>query len=295
MEWLIVLDPIEGLVSQTDTSIALIVQARQKGIRVDTATIDSLFFAGGAGVIATEEGGGEKRKRLQDYSLILMRKEPPYDMAFHYSTQLLSLSGTLVVNRPSSLRNFNEKLIALKFAQYMPSTLVSSDERLIIEFLEQHGGGVIKALDSFQGKAVQKIGAKDTAVIASMTEQGKFPVMVQEFLDSVYAGDKRVIMLGDQFLGCTLRRPKQGFHANFGNSDALQSELTKKEKEVLAEVGPWLVDHGIYFSGLDFIDDHLTEINITCPTGIVQISQLNGRDLAEEIVEYFIDLIAKFS
>lgn len=291
MEWLVVLDPIEGLVSKTDTSLAIINKARERGIGVDTATIEDLFFESKAAVIATDHTGGKRQKILADYSLIFMRKEPPYDLAFHYATQLLSLADTLVVNSPSALRDFNEKLIALHFIEHMPPTLVSSDSKVIGDFLAKHGIGVIKSLDSFQGKAVQKIEPGDQAMVTEFTYDGKQPVMVQKFMENVYKGDKRVMMLGDRFIGATMRRPKQGYHANFANSDALQTVLTDKEQKIIADLGPWLLKHGIHFTGLDLIDEHLTEINITCPTGIVQISELEGRILSEEIVDYFVELI----
>lgn len=290
-DWLVVLDPIKGLVSKTDTSLALINQARESGISVDTVTIDQLFFETHAAAIVTDYAGKESQRALKDYSLILMRKEPPYDLAFHYATHLLSLSGTLVVNSPSALRDFNEKLIALNFEKHMPPTLVSSDQEVIKEFLTRQGAGVIKSLDSFQGKSVQKIEPADMEMVASFTSDGKRPVMVQKFLENVYAGDKRVMLLGDELLGVVLRRPQQGYHANFANSDALKTELTAREQQIIAEVGPWLLSQGIHFTGLDLIDERLTEINITCPTGIVQISEIEGRKLAEEIVNYFLTII----
>ncbi len=288
MEWLVVLDPIEGLVAKTDTSLAIIDQARKSGISVDTATIERLFFQTHAAVIATDSFGRKRVRALDDYALIFMRKEPPYDMAFHYATQLLSLAKTRVVNSPSALRDFNEKLIALPFIHHMPPTLVSSDPEVIADFLGAQGTSVIKSLDSFQGKAVQKIEPSDRATVAAYTGGGKQPVMVQKFLENVYKGDKRVIMVGDRFLGAAMRRPRQGYHANFASSDALRTELTAKEQEIVADVGPWLLEHGIHLTGLDLIDEQLTEINITCPTGIMQISALEGRNLAEEIVDYFI-------
>lgn len=291
MKWLVVLDPIEGLAPKTDTSIALINQARKNGIYVDTATIEKLFFETHAAVLATDAAGFEEVKPLQSYNLILMRKEPPYDMAFHYATQILSLSGTLVVNDPAALRNFNEKLIALSFHKFMTPTLVSSDIGVIEDFLQRHESCVVKALDSFQGKSVMKINAADTASLPALTGGGKSPVMVQKFLDRVYEGDKRVFMLGESYLGAAMRRPKKGYHANFANSEALKADLTVREREIIRELGPWLVERGIHFVGLDLIGEHLTEINITCPTGIVQISELEGRNLAQETIEYFIKLV----
>ena len=291
MRWLVVLDPMEGLISKTDTSLAVISKAREKGINVDTAAIEHLLFETHAAVIATDAAGKKSLVPLDDYALIFMRKEPPYDLAFHYATHLLSLTKAYVVNSPSALRDFNEKLIALPFIEYMPPTLVSSDQEVIGEFLTRHGGGVIKSLDSFQGKSVQKVTPSDHATISAFTQEGTRPVMVQKFLEAVFDGDKRVIMLGDKFIGASLRRPRQGYHANFANSEALRTELTDREQEILARVGPWMLKQGIHFSGLDFIGGNLTEINITCPTGIVQISELEGRVLSEEIVDYFTNLV----
>lgn len=291
MRWLVVLDPIDGLISRTDTSLAVIGKAREKGIEVDTATIEQLYYENRAWALVSDVERKEKSVALADYDLIFMRKEPPYDLRFHYATQLLSQSGTLVLNSPAALRSFNEKLIVLPFSRYMPPTLVASDRSVIAEFAGRHEQIVVKSLDSFQGKSVRRITQDDAEVISDFTEGGSKPVMVQKFLEQVFDGDKRVITLGDRVLGAALRRPKQGYHANFANSEALKVGLSEQEQAIMAEIGPWMVSQGIHFSGLDFIGGYLTEINITCPTGIVQISELEGRDLAAEIVDYFTALI----
>ncbi|TKB08327.1 hypothetical protein [Desulforhopalus sp. IMCC35007] len=287
MAWLVVLDPIDGLKPKTDTSLAVINEARRQGIEVDTATIEDLFFELQAAVMATDGNNVRQKKVLGDYQLIFMRKEPPYDLAFHYATHLLSLSGTLVVNSASALRDYNEKLIALPFGKYMPPTMVSSDPALIKDFIERHGLCVIKSLDSFQGKSVQKIEKDDDEAMGAFTDHGSKPAMVQQFQERVYDGDKRVLMLGDRFIGAAMRKPKSGYHANFASSEALLTVLTPKEQAAIDEIGPWLLNQGIHFTGLDFIGEQLTEINITCPTGIIQIGELEGRDLAREIVDYF--------
>lgn len=290
MKWLVILDPIEGLLEETDTSLAIIRQARLQGIEVDTTTIGLLYFSGHPLVVATAYDQKEYRRGLDDYTLIFMRKEPPYDLAFHYATQLLSLTDTPVVNSAESLRNFNEKLIALPFSAHMPPTLVSSSPQLIREFIDIHGSCVIKSLDSFQGKSVLRIEPGQDEPIEEFTTGGRSPVMVQKFLTRVYEGDKRVIMLGDKVLGAAMRKPRSGYHANFASSDALQTRLTPREQAIVDEVGPWMVSQGIHFSGLDFIGEHLTEINITCPTGIIQISRLDETDLPRQIVDYFINI-----
>ena len=290
MQWLVILDPIEGLLEATDTSLALIRQARLQGIEVDTSTMDLLHFSGQPLVIGTGEDGGEHCRGLDEYDLIFMRKEPPYDLAFHYATQLLSLTNTPVVNSPESLRNFNEKLIALPFSAHMPPTLVSASPQLIETFIKEHGNCVIKSLDSFQGKSVRLVEPGQDEPVQNFTEGGRSPVMVQKFLERVYEGDKRVIMLGERVLGAAMRKPRSGYHANFASSDALETRLTPREQKIVDEVGPWMVKQGIHFSGLDFIGEYLTEINITCPTGIIQISKLDQTDLPRQIVDYFIEM-----
>lgn len=290
MAWLVILDPIDGLAPKTDTSLALIQEARKQGINVDTATIGDLFFEQHAAVMATDRTNNRNEKKLGDYKLILMRKEPPYDLAFHYATHILSLSGTLIANSATSLRNFNEKLIALPFKKYMPPTLVSSNVAIMKDFIARNGLCVIKSLDSFQGKSVEKVQENDIDIMNAFTGNESRPAMVQQFQDRVYEGDKRVLMLGDTFIGAAMRKPKSGYHANFSSSEALATTLTPKEQAAVDEIGPWLLEQGIHFSGLDFIGEQLTEINITCATGIIQIGALDGRNLAKEIVDYFIHL-----
>lgn len=291
LRWLVVLDPLEGLTSPTDTSLAVLNEARALGIGVDTATIEDLYFETHAACFATDVTGRREKRRLEDYDLIFMRKEPPYDMAFHYATLLLSLADTLVINSPTALRDCNEKLMSLPFIHHMPPTLVSSDRGVIEEFIVREGGCVLKALDSFQGKSVVRVDVDSLELLDSYTQQGRQPVMVQKFLENVYRGDKRVMLLGDRFIGAAMRRPLQGYHANFANSEALKSVLTPKEQVIIDDLAPWLLEQGIHFTGLDLIDEQLTEINITCPTGIVQISELEGRNLTRESVEYFVELI----
>jgi len=209
MKWLVVLDPIDGLLSKTDTSLAVINKAREKNIEVDTATIEQLYFEEHAGVLSTAADGSNRSTALGNYDLIFMRKEPPYDLRFHYATHLLSLSGTLVLNSPSALRDFNEKLIVLPFVKHMPPTLVGSDRDVIADFVSRHGRAVIKSLDSFQGKSVKKITSTEQELLQQYTQGGTQPVMLQQFSDRVYEGDKRVIMLGHTFLGAAMRRRGQ--------------------------------------------------------------------------------------
>lgn len=288
MKWLVIIDPEEGLNPETDTSLAIIYEARSRSIEVDTLTIDKLYFDTQPMGVVRDKFNFTRKNALADYDLIFMRKEPPYDMSFHYATQLLSLTQTPVVNSPAAIRNFNEKLIALMFKEFMPPTLVSSDTCLIEEFLAKHKVGVLKGLDSFQGISVTKILGGEKEKIKSYTCHGVRPVMVQKFLPEVMTGDKRVLLLGNTVAGSVLRRPLQGYHANFANSEAILAPPSEKEQAILDRVIPWLLDQGIHFAGLDFIGEQLTEINITCPTGVVQLGKLTDRNITKEVVDYFV-------
>ena len=133
--WLVIIDPEEGLNPETDTSLAIIREARDRQIEVDTLTIDKLYFRDRLMGVVRDKVGFTRKCALDDYDLIFLRKEPPYDMSFHYATQLLSLAQTQIINSPAAIRNLNEKLIALSFKEFMPPTLVSSDICLIEEFV----------------------------------------------------------------------------------------------------------------------------------------------------------------
>lgn len=287
MKWLLIIDPEEGLNAETDTSLALMREARDREIEVDTLTIDKLYFNGSLMGLVKDKVGFFKKADIDGYDLIFMRKEPPYDMSFHYTTQLLSLARTPVINSPAAMRNFNEKLIALTFKEFMPPTLVSADCCLIEEFLAEHKVGVIKGLDSFQGIGVTKVLGGEKEKIRTYTNKGLRPVMVQKFLPEVMTGDKRILILGDKIIGSVLRRPIQGYHANFANSEAILTPPSEHERAALDRIIPWLIEHGIHFSGLDFIGEQLTEINITCPTGVIQLGRLMKKNIAEKVVDYF--------
>lgn len=287
MKWLIIIDPEEGLNPETDTSLAIMQEARNRQTVVDTVTIDKLYFHERLMGVVRDKIGFTQKRALDEYDLIFMRKEPPYDMSFHYATQLLSLAETPIINSPAAMRNFNEKLIALNFKEFMPPTLVSADTCLIEEFLAQHRVGIIKGLDSFQGISVTKVLGGEKEKIKSYTGSGSRPVMVQKFLPEVMTGDKRILILGEKVIGSVLRRPLQGYHANFANSEAILSPPSEKEQAALDHIIPWLLEQGIHFSGLDFIGEQLTEINITCPTGVIQLGRLMNRNITSEVVDYF--------
>ena len=304
MKWLFIIDPLEKLNKDTDTTYPIMVESYNRKIDVFAAEINNLFFENKAKVSARKinfkqiiKVYKEKIFHLDDFDLIFMRKDPPYDLAYHYATNILSFSRKITVNSAQCLRDFNEKLIALNFPQLGPKTIVSSNEKEVFDFIKKHNDfTVIKALDSFQGRIVEKVhfGNKNLKnTIRKFTLNGKLPVMVQEYLPNIIKGDKRILILGGKILGAVNRILVKGsFISNFGQGGSgHKTQITKKEKDIVKELAPFFKKNRIHFAGLDIIDGYLTEINITCPTGLQHINKLENKNLEKEVVDYFIKLI----
>lgn len=304
MKWLYVIDPFETLNPETDTTYAMMRESSQRAIPSYTCTIQDLRFTNNAAanvrriMLGREELrlGDPESQLLDDFNLILMRKEPPYDLAFHYATALLSLTETPVLNSPEALRNFNEKLIILNFPHLIPRTFVSADMEELERFAEEHHEGVVvKALDSYQGKMVQKLKRDDVNfhdLLRASTRGGTLPIMLQEYVHGISEGDKRILLLSGKILGALKRMPPEGTYiSNLGaGGTSHKTVITAKEQELVTAIEPFLMKHDIHFAGLDVISEKLTEINITCPTGLQHINRLEGQCLEKEVVDRFQEL-----
>jgi glutathione synthase len=239
---------------------------------------------------------GEARRidLAKDIDVVLMRQDPPFDLGYITGAHLLEkLKGrTLVVNDPESVRNAPEKVLVLDFARFMPPTLVARQIEDVRAFHERHPGDlVVKPLHGNGGKAVFRVPA-DGSNLGALTELfgqvWREPFMVQPFLPSVAEGDKRIVLVDGEFAGAINRRPGAGeFRSNLavgGSAEAAQ--LTAREEEICAALGPVLRERGLVFVGIDVIGGHwLTEINVTSPTGIVAIDRFNGTDTGAAIWE----------
>ncbi len=306
MKWLFIIDPIEELNLETDSTYAIMKEAFRQGIIVYYCTIPDLFYKSGVYAIAklfsltngqySVEPG--QISQLDSFNIVFMRKDPPYDLTFHYATELLSLTKSLVVNSPQALRDFNEKLIILPFTKYIPETMVTASENQIKNFLKTHSDGLIlKSLASFQGRSVvwlKNANENSKQILKSYTNDYNTPVMIQEYIPDVSIGDKRILVLGGQSIGAVLREPlKNSYLANLGQGGiARKTTLTKRENEIVDFISDFLLKNGLHFVGLDVIGDYLTEINITCPTGIVHINRLNNVILEKRVVNYFQNLVS---
>ena len=309
MKWLFIIDPIESLNYNTDSTYAIMKEAYRQGIKVFFCCTQDIFFKEGIKCVSKSfsfttgnyKVGSSKTSKLHSFDIIFMRKDPPYDMTFHYCTQLLSLAKTLVVNSPQALRDFNEKLIILPFLEFIPETVVTSEKSQFESFLKNHKDGfILKSLASYQGRSVVWITKSDKNSedkLKNYTDNYTKPVMIQEYLPEVSIGDKRILVLGGKIIGAVLREPKDNnYLANFGQGGtAKKTIITERENEMVNSISNFLIKNGLHFIGLDVIGDYITEINITCPTGVVHINKLNNIVLEEEIIDYFRNLVDTYN
>ncbi|HEV7928510.1 MAG TPA: glutathione synthase, partial [Nitrosospira sp.] len=226
---------------------------------------------------------------LREFDVVLMRKDPPFDMEYVYSTYLLELaedSGAHVINSPRAVRDHNEKLAIAKFSQYTPPTLVTRQEHLIRDFLEEHGDIVLKPLDGMGGASVFRIHRADHnigVIIETLTHYGMRTVMAQRYVPEITRGDKRILLIAGKAVPYSLARiPRPGEsrgNLNVGATGVAQP-LTERDREIADALGPVLAGNGLMLVGLDVIGDYLTEINVTSPTCMREIEDQTGFNAA---------------
>ena len=231
--------------------------------------------------------------RLADVQCVFIRKDPPFDAEYLYLTLMLEkLRGrALVVNDPRGLRDANEKLYTLHFARHMPRTLVTSDRDRIHAFVAELGVGVVKPLDGAGGSGVMVVDKGDRnarSIVDYITHDGTRLAMAQEYLPAVRQGDKRVLVLDGKVLGGINRIPREDdVRSNIHAGGRVEPcEVTAAERAVVADLVPRLAADGLVFVGLDFIGGKLTEVNVTSPTGIQELSRHENRDVAEDVIRW---------
>jgi glutathione synthase len=240
------------------------------------------------------ELGPTKDQPLAAFHVILMRKDPPFDMEYLYTTHLLEQAeraGSLVVNRPASLRNSNEKLLTALFPECCTPTLVTRDSSRIRQFLDEQGDIILKPLDAMGGTSVFRVrhGDPNTSVILeTLTELGQRTAMAQKFIPEISAGDKRILMIDGEPVPYALARipapgETRGNLAAGGRGAGVA--LSERDRWICSRVGATLRDAGLLFVGLDVIGDYLTEINVTSPTCIRELDKLYGLDIAGQLMD----------
>ena len=295
------MDPLENLNFDSDTTINLIKEAIDRNIDVWIGHPKNLSFSNeNASIVAKKvfnsnlNFGKSKILKLNEIDFYFIRQDPPFDMSYLTNCYLLELHKSFnkkpfFVNDPRGIKNFTEKIFPLYFYKLMPKSCITEDEEIFLKMLQKYKRLVVKTLYNKGGEGVVKVSDenKKKAINEFLEIKKKYsvPVVVQEFLDGVIYGDKRVILIDGKPEGVINRIPKKGeFKANLHlGGQAKQTILTKKEKKICMEIKKTLKKEKLFFVGIDLINEKLTEINVTSPTGIVQILNLSGIDLAKKL------------
>lgn len=302
----VVMDPIGGINYKKDTTLGLLWAARDRGWQLwymeqhDLFIKDGLTWARMRPLEVREDPAdwfslGEAVERdLAELNAVLMRKDPPFDMEFFYTTHLLENAerrGTVVVNRCASLRDCNEKLFATAFPQCCPQLIVSRDMQQLRAFHQTHRDVVFKPLDGMGGSAIFRVAANDpnlSVILETLTEQGQRTIMGQVYLPAISDGDKRILMInGEPVPYCLARVPLAGeSRGNLaaGGTGRVQA-LTERDRWIAQQVGPSLRERGLWFVGLDVIGDYLTEINVTSPTCLREIEAAQHLGIAQQLMD----------
>jgi glutathione synthase len=236
------------------------------------------------------EAGEPVERSLDDYACVLMRKDPPFDLDYICATYILSLVHCPVINDPRGLRDTNEKLSVLAFPEWTPPTIATMSMAKILAFVEEMGAAVVKPPGYMGGRDVFLLREGDPnlrALVESVTDRGRRYVVVQRYLPEIEAGDKRVLLWDGAVIGVVNRVPRPGeLRGNFmAGGTAAPAELTDRERRLVAAVGERLLAGGLRFVGLDLIGEHLTEINVTSPTGMREVEKLTGESPARIMME----------
>ena len=302
----VVMDPVDKIHIDKDTTLVLMLEAQQRGHEIYFMEMDDLFLRGGTPFarhrrLELERAnphyrlGESKTGALDEFDSVWMRKDPPFDMKFFFTTHLLSLIDErrcFLLNNPKGLREANEKLYALRFPEQIPQTLVASDMGTLKSFMAELGGEmIVKPLDGCGGSGVFYLSGQDrntNSILEAATDNGRRLIMAQKYLPEIRQGDKRIIVLDGEPLGAVLRVPLES--ETRGNihvgGQCVKTAVTERDREICAALAPSLRADGLYFVGLDVIGRYLTEVNVTSPTGIQEVNALNGVCLEAQVVDF---------
>jgi len=296
------MDPIESINIDADSTFALALEAQRRGHRLYHYLPRRLSLRDGRLTaraqpleLRREHGrhfslGPPELLHLAGMDVILMRQDPPFDMAYITATHVLEhlIDKVLVVNDPASVRNAPEKLFATHFDGLMPPTLVSSDRDEIVAFRNKHRDIILKPLFGNGGAGVFRVKNDDenfNALLESFAAFYREPIVVQRYLPEVRKGDKRIILVDGEPVGAVLRVPPKGeARANLHvGGKAVKAKISRRERDICDAIGPTLKAKGLVFVGIEVIGDYLTEINVTSPTGIQEINRLDGTTLEKRV------------
>ena len=310
----IIMDPIGAINVDGDSNLAILLAAQARNWQMDYLEKTDIWVRDGAlhfsarRIDAFDDAkhwfnlGSRRTTTPKDYDVILLRLEPPVDLDFLHVTHFLDLSRedkTLILNPGDCLRDLNEKICATHFADLMAPHLISSDPHQLMAFHKEQRTSVFKPLDGSIGRGVFVLHAQDLnarSLIQSMTSDGQHPIMIQQYLPAVLEeGDRRVFIInGVPFAEMLIRIPYQGdFRSNLGAGGSYTvADLGEAEQAICARLLPFIKERGIFFAGLDIIDGRLSEVNITCPTGLRQVGRDGRSDPAMHLVKEIEQLCA---
>ncbi len=310
----VVMDPIGSIAPKKDSTLAMMLAAQARGWQLVYLQQQDLYInqgvAGGNGTLVTVRDdlkdwhslGEAWSAPLHTLDALLMRKDPPFDMEFVYTTYILQLAednGLLVVNKPASLRDMNEKAFTSWFPDCTPQQLLSRSHAALRNFLAEHGAAVFKPLDGMGGKSIFVLKEGDintNVVIETLTDHGRSYIMGQKYIPEISDGDKRILLINGEPVDYALARiPAPG--ESRGNlvmgARGEGRPLTERDRWICSRVGPVLAERGVLFAGIDVIGDYLTEINVTSPTGIRELDKQFGLNIADMLITAIEDRLAQ--
>ena len=302
----VVMDPIASINVKKDTTLAMLLAAQKRGWELEYMEQSSLFLDQGKARAFSRklrvaddpkdwfELGEPREISMTELDAVLMRKDPPFDMDFIYSTYILEAAqreGTLVVNDPQSLRDCNEKLFATQFPECCPPLIVAASAQRLKAFHAEHGDVIFKPLDGMGGASIFRVQAGDPnlgVIIETLTDHGKRQIMAQKFLPQIVDGDKRILLVDGEPAPYGLARIPQSGETR-GNLAAGGSGVAKpisdRERWICEQIAPTLRAKGLLFVGIDVIGDYLTEINVTSPTCVRELDRAHGLDIAGDLMD----------
>ena len=302
----VIMDPIAGIKVEKDTTLALLLASQRRGWEIYYMEMKDVYLTGNSARantrVLTVTDDKTRWYRFQQQSdlalseldVILMRKDPPFDMEYIYVTYILehaAAGGTLVVNDPAALRDVNEKAFITRFPQCIAPTLISRDPQRIHAFMEQHGQVVLKPLDGMGGASVFRVDGEDAnknVIVETLTRNSQRFIMAQLYLPAIERGDKRILLIDGKPVKHALARiPGPGeIRGNLAAGGSGKGvDLSDRDYWICEQVGPSLSAMGLVFVGLDVIGDYLTEINVTSPTCVRELERIYGMDIAGQVID----------
>lgn len=302
----VVMDPIGDIKTYKDSTFAMLLEAQRRGHTLYYMEPGDLFAKDGRAFARMQQLEVRDNttdwfslspvdiRPLDELDIVLMRRDPPFDMNYIYTTYMLELAesaGTLVINRPQSLRDANEKFFITNFPQCCVPMTISSQSDLIRDFVSQHGHCVVKPLDGMGGESVFQVSDTDmnlNVILETITRHDSRPVMAQKYIDEISQGDKRILMVNGEPVSYALARfaGEGDFRGNLAKGGSSKGvPLSERDRWICSQVGPELKKRGILFSGLDVIGDWLSEVNVTSPTCIRELDEEFGLNIAGQLFD----------